>query len=203
MTTQIDAGMVWKSNGLSGSVAAFYSTIHDYVLIRWQPSPTVTRNVDATSVGGEATVAYSFARFLKGDATLAYVRSDNTTDNKPLAQQPPIEARLGLHYSSGTFSFGALARLVGSQNRVDVGSGSIVSNGKDLGPTGGFSVFSINGGYRWRGKVLLAAGIDNVLDRAYAEHITQSGAMVPGFVPTARINEPGRTFWLQVNFTIG
>jgi iron complex outermembrane receptor protein len=203
VTTQVDAGMVWRSNALSGSVAAFYSTIHDYVLIRWQPSPTLTRNVDATSVGGEATAAYSFARFLKGDATLAYVRSDNATDHKPLAQQPPLEARLGLHYSSAAISFGVLARVVGTQNRVDVGSGNIVSNGKDLGPTGGFTVFSINGGYRWKGRMLVTAGVDNVLDRAYAEHISQSGAMVPGFVTTTRINEPGRTFWLQVNFTIG
>jgi iron complex outermembrane receptor protein len=202
-TTQVDGGMVWRSDAWSGSVSGFYSTINDYILIRWQPTPVLTRNVDATSLGGEATVAYNFARTLKGDVTLAYVRADNRTDNKPLAQQPPAEARFGLYYNNRAFSLGVLARLVASQTRVDVGSGNIVSNGQDLGPTGGFSIFSINGGYRLKRMVLITAGVDNMLDRPYAEHISQSGAMVPGYVPTTRINEPGRTVWLQVNFTIG
>ncbi len=201
-TTQLDAGLVWRSRAWSGSVSGFYGSIADYILIRWQPSPTLTRNVDANSTGGEATVAYNFTRNLKGDVTLAYVHADNRTDHRPLAQQPPAEGRLGLSYVNRAFSLGVLARLVASQTRVDVGSGNIVSNGQDLGPTGGFSVFSLNGGYRLKRVVLITAGIDNVLDRAYAEHISQAGAMIPGYVQTKRINEPGRTFWLQVNLTV-
>jgi len=30
---------------------------------------------------------------------------------------------------------------VGRQSRIDIGSGNIVSNGMDLGPTAGFAVF--------------------------------------------------------------
>jgi iron complex outermembrane receptor protein len=202
-TTQLDAGVVLRGSAWSGSVSAFYGGIRDYVLIRWQPSPSVARNVDATTLGGEATVACSIARSLKADATVSYVRSDNSTDGRPLAQQPPAEARIGLTYDNRVFSLGALARLVASQDRVDVGSGNIVSNGMDLGPTPGFSVFSINGGYRLRKAVQLTAGVDNVLNRSYAEHISQAGAMVPGFVPTTRVNEPGRTIWLKVNFRVG
>ncbi len=201
-TTQLDAGVVWRANAWSGSISGFYGSIGDYILIRWSPSPTLTRNVDASSVGGEATVAYDITRSLKGDVSLAYVHADNRTDHKPLAQQPPAEGRLGLSYVNRGFSLGVLARLVASQTRVDVGSGNIVSNGQDLGPTGGFSVFSLNGGYRLKRVVLITAGVDNVLDRAYAEHISQAGAMIPGYVQTTRINEPGRTIWLQVNFAI-
>ena len=201
-TTQLDAGMVWSGGAWSGSVAAFANTIHDYILIRWQPAPTLTRNVDATTHGAEASVAYHIGRRLTADATLAYVRGDNTTDGKPLAQQPPAEGRLGLTYADRVWSFGALVRLVGSQHRVDVGSGNIVNNGMDLGPTGGFSVLSLNGGYRLKRAILVAAGVDNLLNRAYAEHVSQGGAMVPGFVQTTRINEPGRTAWLKVNFAI-
>ena len=48
-TTQLDAGVVWTGGAWSGSVSAFCGTIRDYVLIRWKPTPTVTRNVDATT----------------------------------------------------------------------------------------------------------------------------------------------------------
>jgi len=199
-TTQLDAGMVWRSGAWSGSVSGFHGKVRDYILIRWSPAPTLTRNVDAATTGGEADIAWRVTRNLRTDASLAYVRSINETDRKPLAQQPPLEATLGVRYESRVCSVGALARLVGRQDRIDVGSGNIVANGMDLGRTGGFSVFSINAGYRIRKAVLITGGIDNLLDRTYAEHISRAGAMVRGFVQTTRINEPGRTFWVKTSF---
>jgi len=201
-TTQLDAGTVWEAGRLSGSVSIFYGLIHDYILIRWSPTPAVARNVDSTTGGAEANVTYSVTRGLKADATWSFVRSQNTTDNKPLAQQPPAEGRFGLSYSVGSLSVAGLARVALSQTRVDIGSGNIVSNGMDLGPTPGFSVLSLNGGYRLQKALLLTAGVDNLFNRAYAEHISQAGAMVPDFVQTTRVNEPGRTIWLKANYTL-
>ena len=77
-----------------------------------------------------------------------------------------------------------------------------MANGKDIGPTAGFSVFSVNGGYRLRSGLSLTAGVDNVLNRTYAEHISQAGAMIAGFVQTVRINEPGRTAWVKLNVSL-
>ncbi len=199
-TTQLDTGIVWKSDSLSGSISGFYGKIGDYILIRWNPAPVLTRNVDATTMGAEGDVTYRITDNLKSNVTLAYVRSDNDTDNKPLAQQPPLEAMIGLNYDNHAYSIGALARLVGAQHRVDIGSGNIVANGMDLGSTPGFSIFSINGGYRIRHAVLFSAGIDNLLNKTYAEHLSKSGAPIPGFISQLRIHEPGRTFWLKANF---
>jgi len=199
-TAQLDAGMLWRASAFSGSVSGFYGRVNDYILIKWSPTPSLTRNVDATTVGGEADVTYHMRRNLKADAALSYVRGRNRTDNKPLAQQPPLEGRLGLSYESRHYSLGGLARLVGRQSKIDIGSGNIVSNGMDLGPTAGFAVFSLNAGFRIKQTVLITGGIDNLFDRTYAEHLSRGGAMVPGFVQLTRINEPGRTFWLRANF---
>ncbi len=201
-TTQLDAGLLWRSTAWTGSVSAFYGRVQDYILIRWKPSPAVTRNVDVTTMGLEADAAGRLTEHLRADATVAFVRSANDTDGTPLAQQPPIEGRLGLTHQDERLSIGALARLVGPQHRVAIGFGNIVANGMDLGPTGGFCVFSINGGYRFRRTALVSGGIDNLLDRVYAEHISQAGVMLPGFIQTTRVNEPGRTLWLKVGFDI-
>jgi len=91
---------------------------------------------------------------------------------------------------------GGLVRLVSEQDRYVVNQGNIV--GQDLGPTAGITVFSVNAGWRPRETVDVTAGIDNLLDRAYAEHLSRSGAMVAGFEQTTRVNEPGRTFWLKL-----
>ena len=170
--------------------------------MRWNPAPALTRNINATTMGGEADLAYKMAPNLKADAAFSYVRSDNNTDHKPLAQQPPMETRIGLTYDNHRYSAGALARFVGPQNRIDIGSGNIVANGMDLGPTGGFSIFSLNGGYHLKKIVLVTGGIDNLLNKAYAEHLNRSESIIPGFVQLSRINEPGRTFWLKANFNL-
>jgi iron complex outermembrane receptor protein len=175
--------------------------MHDYILIdnvsKSTPmmAVTVVRNVDATSFGGEAGARWNFTGHWNADATLAWVRGDNETDKAPLAQLPPLEARLGLGWDNGTWSAGSLLRLVDRQDRVDPGKGNIV--GQDIGATPGFAVFSLNGGWQPRDDVQLAVGVDNVFDIDYAEHISRSGgAMVSGFVQTTRVNEPGRNIWL-------
>jgi len=201
-TTQLDTGMLWKSSNWSGSISGFYGKVHDYILIKWSPTPSVTRNVNATTMGLEGDFTRRLTHGLKTNLAMSYVRATNETDSKPLAQQPPLEGRVELQYEGRAYSMGAMARLVGRQNRVDLGSGNIVVNGMDLGPTAGFAVFSINGGYRLKGRLLVTGGIDNLFNRTYAEHLSRGGAMVPGFVQLRRINEPGRMFWLKVNFDV-
>ena len=43
----------------------------------------------------------------------------------------------------------------------------------------------------------ITAGVDNLLDETYAEHVSRAGAAIPGFVQTTRVNEPGRIAWLK------
>ncbi len=71
--------------------------------------------------------------------------------------------------------------------------------GADLGTTPDFEVLSVHTGYRPTEGVRLTAGIDNLLDRTYAEHLSRAGAAIEGFEPIDRVNEPGRTVWLQAS----
>ena len=200
-TTQLDAGVVYAAERLSISLAVFYGEVDDYILIesgyrKGTRSTTITRNVDATTWGGEADAVFALTPALRLTGTLAYTRGENDTDGLPLAQMPPLELRGGLEWTGGPWSAGGLVRLVSEQDRYVVNQGNIV--GQDLGPTAGFTVFSVNAGWRPRETVDVTAGIDNLLDRAYAEHLSRSGAMVAGFEQTTRVNEPGRTFWLKL-----
>jgi iron complex outermembrane receptor protein len=204
-TNQLDLGVVYISGKLTASVSGFYSKINDYLMIQSSytkgvRTPTIVRNVDATTWGGEAGLSYAFASNWKADATLAYVHGDNDTDGTVLAQLPPLEGRLGLSYDNNIWSAGALLRLVSEQDRFDVNKGNIV--GQDIGRTAGFGVFSVNGGYRPKKGTLVTAGIDNILDKTYAEHISRGGAMVTGFTQTTRVNEPGRNMWVKLNIAL-
>lgn len=173
----------------------------DYILYqsnvpKGMSTATITRNVDATSFGGEAGAGYAFNENWKADVSVAYVRGKNRTDDLPLGQQPPLEGRVGLTYSTPVWSVGGLARFVARQDRVAIDQGTLV--GQDLGATSGFAVFSLNAGWRVNSHALLTAGIDNLFDKTYAEHISRAGSAVTGFPTTARVNEPGRTAWVKL-----
>lgn len=205
-TNQLDVGINWKKDKLSGSVSTFYNKIDNYQLIDWTGGMAAgkTHNVKATTHGVEADVAYQVNNQWKGTATLAHVHGDNKTDHKPLAQQPPTEVRLGAEYDNGKHFFGVQERLVAGQKRVDPGYGSIVVGSKDVAPTAGFGVFSINGGMRPKKGVTLSTGVDNVFDKKYVEHVSQNGTdmAIVGYSRTDRVYEPGRTVWVKASFDL-
>jgi iron complex outermembrane receptor protein len=196
-SNQLDAGMIHAAAKWRTSVSVFLAKIDDFILTS---NNNTVRNIDATTHGAEADLAYVLGGSWKATAALAWTRGDNNTDGVPLAQIPPLEGRLGLAYDDKTWSFGVLARAVDNQDRVHVGYGSIV--GQDIGPTPGFTVYSINAGYRPKKGTLISAGIDNLFDKTYAEHLSRAGAAVAGYTQTTRVNEPGRNLWLKASIAM-
>lgn len=192
-TTQLDVGLSYRAGPLSATLAVFYADIQDYILITEQGDNA--KNIAATTYGGEADLQYTLTPRWRLRGTLAYVHGDNDTDDVPLAQMPPLEATVGLNYDDTRYSGGVFLRAVDRQGRVDVGSGTIY--GTDIGETAGFGVVSVNAGYRPTKKLTVTAGIDNVLDKTYAEHLARGSADL-GAV-TGLVNEPGRTLWLEVS----
>ncbi len=203
-TTQLDVGWLHRAGAVSTSLSAFVARHRDYILVETLPEVSAyavdARNIDARSWGLEADLAWRFAAAWTGSATLAWVHGENDTDDRPLGQMPPFEGRLGLAYEAGPWTLGGLLRMVASQDRSAPGSGTIV--GQDIGDTAGFGVFSLNAGYRPRKGVTLTAGVDNLFDKSYAEHISRSSAAIPGYEQSVRVNEPGRTVWIKLQLAL-
>lgn len=208
-TTQIDTGWLVRHDRLDFSIATFAARLADYILIQNRylkvsgpmgatRTATVARNIDATTLGGEISLGYRCSQALRLDTSLVHVRGENTTDQRPLAQLPPLEARIGLTYTQPTWSTGLLWRSTRQQNHVAVGQGNIV--GQDLGPTKGFDVVSLNASWQpvagWR----ISGGVDNLFAATYAEHVSRGGAAVAGYLQTIRVNEPGRFLWLKCDY---
>jgi iron complex outermembrane receptor protein len=203
-TNQLDVGALYKKDDLDVSVSAFYNRIDDFILADYSSMMKMngaSRNIDATTYGSEIGAGYSLTDNWKADTSVAWVWGENRTDDTALAQLPPLEARLGLTYSRDDWSVGGLWRAVEAQERYDLNMGNIV--GKDLGESSGFSVFSLNGSWKATKNTLLTAGVDNLFDKTYAEFVSRAGGngmggVIPGYVQTDRVNEPGRTLWLKV-----
>ena len=198
-TTQLDVGLQYKTQDLEAWVSAYAGVVHDYILFDYTQTASQAQNINARIMGGEVGAAYQLTSHWKADATLAYAWGKNTTDGKALPQMPPLDTRLGLTYSEDDWSAGALWRVVARQDRIDRNAGNVV--GKDYGKSAGFGVFSLNGAYRINKNLKVSAGVDNLLDKNYSEHLNMAGNAGYGYPssdPTA-INEPGRTLWTKVD----
>ncbi|MCU7240656.1 TonB-dependent copper receptor [Pseudomonas peradeniyensis] len=208
-TTQLDFGIQYRDERLEAWASGYVGQIRDYILFDYVPgmggmsNRLVSRaqNIDARIMGGELGAAYKLTENWKADATLAYAWGKNSSDGKALPQMPPLESRLGLTYSRDTWSVGALWRLVAEQNRIAKNQGNVV--GKDYDTSSGFGVFSLNGAYKINNNLKLSAGVDNLFDKAYAEHLNLAGNAGFGYPASATdpVNEPGRTFWTKVDFS--
>ncbi len=202
-TTQIDMGMIHTSGYAKGSLSVFYAHHNNYILVEQLPDvsgfASNARNVTARSWGAEADATINLGEQWKTNASLAWVRGHNLTDHQPLGQMPPLEAKLGLTWQTDSWEAGALWRGVAAQNRVAEGTGTVV--GQDIGRSPAFQVTSLHLAYKVSSDLRISSGIDNLFDKAYAEHISRSGAAIAGYENDTRVNEPGRTFWLKGQYS--
>lgn len=205
-TTQLDFGIQYRGERLEAWASGYVGQIRDYILFDYRSammgmSSTQAQNVDARIMGGELGAAYKLSDRWKADATVAYAWGKNSSDGKALPQMPPLESRLGLTYSRDSWSAGALWRLAAAQNRIAQNQGNVV--GKDYDKSAGFGVFSLNGAYKVNHNLKLSAGVDNLFDKTYAEHLNLAGNAGFGYPASdpQPVNEPGRTFWTKVDFS--
>ncbi|MBM3110681.1 TonB-dependent copper receptor [Pseudomonas arcuscaelestis] len=205
-TTQLDFGIQYQTDDLQAWASGYVGQIRDYILFDYRTnmmgmSSSRAQNIDARIMGGELGAEYRLTSNWKADATLAYAWGKNSSDGTALPQMPPLESRLGLTYTRDDWSAGALWRVVAAQNRIEENYGNVV--GKDYEKSAGFGVFSLNGSYKVSKNLKLSAGVDNLFDKAYAEHLNLAGNAgfgYPASDPQA-INEPGRTLWTKVDLS--
>lgn len=203
-TTQLDLGLQYSRGPLEAWASAYVGQVRDYILFSYETgmmgmSTSAAENVDARIMGGELGGSYRLSPNWKSEASLAYAWGKNSSDGEALPQMPPLEARLGLTYERGDWSAAGLWRVVAAQTRVAEGKGNVTS--KDFDESSGFGVFSLNGAYRLNQHFKLSTGIDNLLDKAYSEHLNQAGNAGVGLSADSRINEPGRTYWARVDMS--
>jgi iron complex outermembrane receptor protein len=201
---QLDVGLSGKANGnmLEWDAVLYYDKVSDFVLrdinrgaiAGVSPNSTIYRNVDATLWGAEVSAQWMFAKGWQTYGSLAYVNAENTSDNRNIAQIPPLNGRIGLDYTESVWGAGGRVRFAAQQNDIDTLSGL------DTIETPSYGVVDIYGSYTVAKNTVLKAGVDNLFDTLYAEHVNRAYSGIFGN-PLDRIYEPGISFWARIDTT--
>lgn len=195
-------GNAWKTK-----FSAYYDKVNDFISLdkaRGQSGvlqsdgATVSRNVDATLIGGSAEFEFNINRNLSSRLVATYTYGDNDTDNRPLYQVRPYEAYWLLDYTddvgvAGTWNVGSKVRFSGRQDRLDDDNSTALGMDND-GVSGAFTTLDLYGGLQLYNQVGISLGIDNVFDKHYNEHVT--GEHVASTTKSA-VTAPGRTFFVR------
>lgn len=197
---QIEAGLSWQNERVATSANLYVDQVDDFILqdqggINALPDDSTSyRNVDARLYGGEIDLRYAVTDWLATQAQVSYVRGRNTSDSRDLPQIPPLSGLVGLNAERGALDGGVVLRWAARAEAIDEQSGL------DTRETAGYAVLDLNAGYDINRNWRLEAGVDNVFDRTYAQHVNRAYSSVFGD-PTTRINEPGRTVWARLTAT--
>ncbi len=201
-TAQLDIGAKYSNEQTNAWVSAYMGRVDDFILFRYSATDSrmsQVENVNAMIMGGELGIAQKLSDEWKADASLAYSWGENRTDGSALPQMPPLESRFGLSWEKGDWTTTGLIRVVSRQDRVAINDGNVV--GKDFSKSAGFTIFSLNTAYKVNENVKLSAGVDNLFDKTYSEHLNLAGNSGFGYSSNSPVNEPGRTFWAKMNLT--
>lgn len=191
---QFELALDGSSDTLNWRASAWYNDVTDYILRQKQGMTTRYRNVDATLYGAELSASFDLTSNLSLTAALAWLEGENDTDNQPLDQITPLSLISTLDYSYGNGNAGLELILADRQDDVCLSSSSC--GGLDTRETPGYGVVNLYSEYRFQGGITLAAGIDNLLDKAYSTHESVNDVFNPDPVQVA---EPGRSAWLRVS----
>ncbi|MFQ6115943.1 MAG: TonB-dependent receptor domain-containing protein, partial [bacterium] len=138
----------------------------------------------ANIIGGSAFVGISITNSLFFSTNVSYDWGQDKASDEPLTGIAPLQSTTKLTYDNADkgYWFELVTKLAAPQNRYAKRYGEI--------PTPGYAVFDCRGGFRVKAGIELSAGIKNIFNKYYRNHLNQA------FLP-----EPGRNVYASLRFT--
>ena len=209
-TYQADLGFDVSTPRLQGSLNGFVRYHDDYITIL--PAPAVASalpltpdlvftytNGQATFWGVEAVAQAQVHSTLRIRASGEYLwgRDESFADDEPAYAVMPAQARVGARWMplGASFFLDGTLRAVAEQTRV--------ASIRNEGETDGFTTVDLTAGGRLLGSVSLRAGVTNVFDATYREHLNARAVrfdVLSAEQGQAFIPEPGRSVFLRVQY---
>ena len=183
---QVESGINWKSNKLRWRLTTYASRINDYIsgyILEGEFKKYENFSL-VYLFGAEGSLSWQVTNSLLFFLSTGYTYGQNTVFNEPLPYIPPAEARLKINYTRERYFFEGEARFAASQNRI-----AYKTTVEDKTP--GFVILNLRSQIILSSQWRLKAGIENILDRYYYEHLSINN--LPG---------KGRNFYLGINYRI-
>ncbi|RKZ80676.1 MAG: TonB-dependent receptor, partial [Gammaproteobacteria bacterium] len=204
---QAELGIDWHTPKAAFSPRMFYHHINDYIqgtpstntaanmlsAMMGNPNPLQFDNVDAKLYGIDANWLVALNTQWQLDGTVSYVRGKRRDTSDNLYRIAPLTARTMLSYIKTEWSVGVEAVTISAQNDVSSENNETESSG--------YAFFNLLGNYQATRELTLSAGVNNVFDREYQDHLGGYNRIKdnPDIAPGERLPGLGRSAYVSVN----
>jgi iron complex outermembrane receptor protein len=201
VNNQIDLTFSWATEKTALNIDLFAAYLQDYISSIIDPnlkprlpmSPGVRQftNIEqALKTGFEVSWTQELFLGLQHQTGVAYTYAQDLERDEPLPEIAPLDFRYTLRgqYLKGKLQPEATFRYVMAQSRIS----------KEFGETEtpAFALLNVKLGYQLAKMIRVQAGVNNLLDENYYEHLTRSVRGTPN-----PIYAPGRNFYGSLNLT--
>lgn len=198
----VDFGADVRSSRLTARPTVFYRRIDDFIQgvpfdttvgvvdstvemvsnMNGDPTPLRFENVDARLFGADLDFSWLLTDQVQVDGGLSWVRGERRDIKDDLYRMAPLRGRLGLTYHAETWYVSGEGEIAAEQTRVSVTNSEA--------PTDGYAIVNLFAGWTVNKNLFLNAGVENLLDEAYEDHLAgynriagsdvSPGARLPG-----------------------
>jgi iron complex outermembrane receptor protein len=211
---QAELGFDWHTPRFAVSPRIFYHHINDYIQgvaadltdgpligisslapFGGDPTPLQYSNVDAKLYGFDANWLAAISPEWQLDGTISYVRGKRRDTGDNLYRIAPLSARTMLSYVQSMWRVGFEAETIAKQNQV--------SAENEEEQTGGYALFNLSGQYQAAPDVVVTAGVNNIFNRGYADHLGgfNRAAGNDDIAVGERLPGLGRNGYININYT--
>ena len=178
INNQIDLTFCYRTSRTSLDISIFSAFLQDYISSEIDPNltpkmpsnPGVRRYANIASAlmtGFEASWVQQLTRHFEQKTSLAYTYGKNKTLNEPLPEIAPLDIRYSI---SGRFLNDKLQPVVSLRKTLEQGR---ISTAFGETETPSFTVMDMAITYHARKGVQMSAGIRNLFDETYFEHLSR------------------------------
>jgi iron complex outermembrane recepter protein len=211
---QLEFGVDFSNNSLSFAPRIFYSDVQDYIqgtpsevapavmMVRMMntmngtnnPDPLHFNNVDAKLYGFDMDWSWTLSEHWTASGIVNYVRGKRKDIGDELYRIAPANTSLRLEYAESNWSAGVEGIFYSAQNQV--------SETNREQETSGYGLMNISGMWQATPRLQLAAGVDNVLDKEFRDHLAgYNRAMNPDIGMRERLPGAGINLFARVSYT--
>lgn len=189
-SNNFEIGYKLKASGVYSNIELYYNRLKNIitrqkiegVVINGYPVYEKVNNEKGFIYGTDIEVGFNVIKNLDVTAMTSYAYGQNITKDEPMRRIPPNFKRVLVNYHKENWY--AKAEWLNAKKQDRLAKGDTEDNRIPAGGTPGWNVFNLYGGY-YLGKILLNAGVQNLLNEDYRYH--GSG-----------INGVGRSAWAGV-----
>lgn len=198
---QLSVAANWRGADWQVKPGVFYNRVNDYI----QGTPTARRdsagqpvlqynNLEAELFGLDLSWQTQTTTALTLSGNLAYVRGKNKTTTDNLYRIAPLQASVNADYKTGAWTHRAEWQLAAAQTKV--------SGFNSEAATAGYGLLHVRTQYAVQKNLKLHFGIENLLDKTYAQHLSGINRVSGSDVPMgARLPGAGRFAYLAMDYT--